>query len=201
MFDNDTSAELPEHEDWIHNYAIPLLERRYGVKTTVLQAERTYIDYFYSRFKKGSKIGRIYGFPMLLGPWCNDRLKIRNWQKNAGEYMPVIGIAADEEKRIARKTAQLAALPLVEHGITEAAAFDVCRKAGLLSPAYDGGRERLGCWFCHNQRVGELRRLWKEHPALWDKLMTLDAVSPVTFKPDKTLRDFDSRFRREDGGG
>jgi len=200
MFDNETSAELPEHEDWIHNHAIPLLESRYGVKTAVVQSDRTYTDHFYSRFQKGGKTGRIYGFPFLMGPWCNDRLKVRpikKWQKQAGEHTAIIGIAADEEKRIERNTAPNKVLPLVDYGVTEAEAFDICKKAGLLSPAYNGGRVRLGCWFCHNQRVGELRRLRVEHPSLWEKLMELDRDSPVTFKPDKTLGEFDRRFQCE----
>jgi 3'-phosphoadenosine 5'-phosphosulfate sulfotransferase (PAPS reductase)/FAD synthetase len=200
MFDNKTSAELPEHEDWIHNKAIPLLERRYGVKTTVVQSEKTYTDCFYTCYQKGKNTGRIYGFPYLRGPWCNDRLKVRpinKWQKQAGEYTAIIGIAADETKRIERNTSHNKILPLVDCGITEAEAFDICRKNELLSPAYNGGRERLGCWFCHNQRIGELRRLRAEYPALWDKLMKLDADSPITFKPRDTLKDFDERFERE----
>lgn len=204
MFDNETSAELPEHEDWIHNCAVPLLERRYGVRTTIVQAEMTYTDCFYSRFERGGKIGQMYGFPFLKGPWCNSRLKvspIKKWHKSIGEHIPVIGIASDETERAVRKTAQKAVLPLVDYGVCEAEAFDICREAGLLSPAYNCGRTRLGCWFCHNQRVGELRRLRSEYPALWDKLMSLDAASPVTFKPGKTLKDFDIRFENEDKGG
>jgi 3'-phosphoadenosine 5'-phosphosulfate sulfotransferase (PAPS reductase)/FAD synthetase len=201
LFDDATSAELPAHEAWIHDRAIPLLESRYGVKTAIVQAERTYTDCFYSRYQKGGKVGRIYGFPFRMGSWCNDRLKtrpIQKWQRQAGEHVAIIGIAADEARRIARNTAPDKVLPLVDYGVTEAEAFAVCSKAGLLSPAYSGGRERLGCWFCHNQRVGELRRLRREYPLLWDKLMALDADSPVTFKPDSTLKAFDVRFEREE---
>ena len=142
MFDNETSGELPEHEDWIHNHAIPLLKNKYGINTAVVQSELSYVDYFYSRFQKGSKIGRIYGFPFRVGPWCNDRLKmrpIRNYQKQAGDYVSIIGIAADEVKRIAKNTAPGNVLPLVDYGVTESEAFDICDKAGLLSPAYNGG--------------------------------------------------------------
>jgi len=200
MFDSDTSGELPEHEDWIHNHAIPLLEKRYGIKTAVVQAERTYTDYFYNRYQKGGKIGQIYGFPYLRGPWCNDRLKMRTmkkWKKRYGEHISAIGIAADEVRRIARNTKPDTVLPLVEYGIAEKEAFTICKKADLLSPAYSNGRERLGCWFCHNQRIGELRRLRREYPELWKKLMRLDKDSPVTFKPKSTLKAFDERFEGE----
>ena len=98
---------------------------------------------------------------------------------------------------IERKTVAGKILPLVECGITEAQAFDVCRSRGLLSPGYNGGRARLGCWFCHNQRVGELKRLYYDYPELWDKLAKLDRDSPVTFKPGKTLADFGRRFSLE----
>ena len=200
MFDNKTSAELPEHEDWIYGYAIPLLKRRYGINTTVVQAEKSYVDYFYSRFQKGRKVGRIYGFPYRQGPWCNDRLKVRpinKWQRQVGDYTAIIGIAADETKRIAGNTAPNKTLPLVDYGVTEAEAFHICHRNNLLSPAYNGGRERLGCWFCHNQRVGELRRLRTEYPALWRELMALDEVSPVRFTQRKTLGDYDERFKEE----
>lgn len=136
----------------------------------------------------------------MLGPWCNGRLKVRpieKWTKQCGEHISVIGIAADETKRIARNTKPNTLLPLVKYGTTEKEAFSICEKASLLSPAYSGGTERLGCWFCHNQRIGELHRLRSEHPALWKKLLTLDADSPVTFKPNKTLHDFDKRFEFE----
>lgn len=32
MFDENISGEYPEHADFIHNRAIPILEQRYGLK-------------------------------------------------------------------------------------------------------------------------------------------------------------------------
>lgn len=84
MFDDQISAELPEHEEFIHEVAIPTLEKRYGIKTTIVQAEETYCSRFFTRYQKGGKIGQIYGFPMRRGAWCNSHLKIRpigKWKK------------------------------------------------------------------------------------------------------------------------
>lgn len=112
----------------------------------------------------------------------------------------IVGIAADETRRIDRKTVDGKTLPLVDLGITEAMAFDIAKKEGLLSPAYNGDRTRLGCWFCHNQRISELRRLRSEYPELWGKLLAIDGDSPVTFKagsktkPGATIRSLDKRF-------
>ena len=105
-----------------------------------------------------------------------------------------MGIAVDEEKRIARKTVTGKVLPLVEHGITERGAAELCERRGLLSPAYSKGRSRLGCWFCHNQRLGELKRLYYDYPSLWEKLVRLDRDSPVMFKPGVSLIGLERRF-------
>lgn len=202
MFDREISAELPEHEEFIHCTAIPLLKSRYGINTVTVQSGTNYVEQFYRKYEKGKNIGRIQGFPcsIVRGNWCT-KLKLRPinaWEKTAGEYISVVGIAADEPERAEKKTAHGKYLPLVEQGITEDGAFSICKREGLLSKAYNNGRTRLGCWFCHNQRINELRRLRKEHPELWEKLLILDHSSPCKFKPGKTVADFDLRFAAED---
>lgn len=137
MFDDEISAELPEHEDFIHNKAIPLLWNRYGIHTTIVQAKKTYCDQFFTKYEKGERTGMIYGFPILRGPWCNSRLKVRpieKWQKTVGEYTAVVGIAADETKRKDRDTVNGKLLPLVRYGITEAEAFEICKRGGASLP-------------------------------------------------------------------
>lgn len=201
MFDDGISAEFPEHEEWIHNHAIPLLKARYGVHTVIVQSPSTYCRQFYTRYGRGVKSGQYYGFPMLRGPWCNSRLKLpplRKWQRENSPYISILGIAADEFVRIQRSGAGERLLPLVERGMTEKECFDFCRKRDLLSPAYKGGRMRLGCWFCHNQRIGELRRLRREYPVLWRRLLDMEKDSFRTFKPNRTLREFDEQFSNED---
>ena len=201
MFDDETSAEYPEHEDFLFNKCFPTLEREYGVKTTIVQQSYTYVDRFNKVITRNTKHkGRIYGFPFIRGPWCNSDLKLqplRKFKKETGEFIEIVGIAADETERIAKKTVSGKILPLVEHGITEADAFGVCRSRGLLSPGYCKGRARLGCWFCHCQRIGELKRLYYDYPQLWEKLAALDRESPTKFKPGKRIADFEERFAKE----
>lgn len=106
MFDDETSAEVPEHEEWLHSKCFPLLEREYGIKTKIVQGKYTYTDCFYKQYEKGGKVGKIWGFPFLRGAWCNTRLKVRPIQahiKTLGEFTEIVGIAADETKRIERK--------------------------------------------------------------------------------------------------
>lgn len=163
MFDDQRSAEYPEHEDFLYNKCFPTLEREFGIKTEIVQGKETYTEHFYRTFKRGKKIGQIYGFPSLWCPWCNSDLKVgplEAFKKKYGEYVSITGIAADEKRRIDRKNGKGKIRPLIDYGIVEADTFAICRRYGLLSPGYSKGRDRLGCWFCHNQRLAELKRLF-----------------------------------------
>ena len=112
-----------------------------------------------------------------------------------------LGIAADEPKRIERhKDKPNIVLPLVEIGWDEAYCRKWCEENDLLSPIYTTSA-RGGCWFCHNQSIGQLRILRHDYPELWALLLKWDKDSPVTFKPDgHTVCDFDKRFELEDKG-
>jgi hypothetical protein len=112
-----------------------------------------------------------------------------------------LGIASDEPERIARhKDKKGIVLPLVLAGWDEPYCRKWCEENDLLSPIYTTAT-RGGCWFCHNQGVGQLRQLRKDYPKLWALLMKWDADSPTTFKADgHTVHDFDKRFEMEDKG-
>ena len=111
-----------------------------------------------------------------------------------------LGIAADEPKRLARLDGITKISPLAAIGWTEADCWKWCEENDLLSPIYTTAT-RGGCWFCHNQSVGQLRLLRKNYPDLWALLMKWDLDSPVTFRADgHTVHDFDRRFQMEDEG-
>lgn len=117
--------------------------------------------------------------------------------KNTVQYL---GIASDEPERIARHTKPGFELPLVAAGWDEAYCRKWCEDNGLLSPIYTTAT-RGGCWFCHNQGVGQLRLLRKQYPEYWALMLKWDLDSPVTFKPDgHTLNDYEARFAAEDAG-
>ncbi len=46
LFDDETSAEYPKHEDFLFNKCLPTLEREYGIKTTIAQQSYTYVERF-----------------------------------------------------------------------------------------------------------------------------------------------------------
>lgn len=75
-----------------------------------------------------------------------------------------------------------------------------CEGNDLLSPIYTTGT-RGGCWFCHNQPVGQLRLLRQNYPEYWALMLQWDKDSQTTFDTKgRTLHDYDRRFRLEDEG-
>lgn len=199
MYDSTTSGEYPEHAEFIHKKAIPILELVYGLKVRVLKDTRTYKEWCARLRQKGKYVGTPVGFPMRIGPWCNN-LKMRPIRAyNKEQTEPVheyVGIAIDEPERLERLTSNKSS-PLAEYGITEAMAVEICREHYLLSPIYDT-QVRNGCWFCHNARLAALKDLWKNYPSLWAELRMIQSFSKVSFKQDHTIFDLEKRFEQEE---
>ena len=164
---------------------------------------------------ENSKIqqSRIHGFPgninMGRAQWCTGlkrdviRKVFSSSPKTTGgiNIVQYLGIASDEPERIERHEKKKGImLPLVMANWDEAYCRKWCEERDLLSPIYTTAT-RGGCWFCHNQGVGQLRLLRKNYPDLWGHLMRLDLDSPTTFKSDgHTVHDYDKRFELEDKG-
>ena len=214
-------ADLPPMVDF-KKHADRIIKKRYGIEVEHYRADLDYESGFYRKIKpetiekrKQNKEQRakkykyyddrnIYGFPIVFGPWCNSMLKmaaVKLANKQSQSNFQILGIAADEPKRIERHSkSDDVILPLVEIGWTEAMCREWCEQNDLLSPIYTTAT-RGGCWFCHNQGVDQLRLLRKNYPDLWALLLKWDKDSPVTFKPDgHTVHDFDRRFQAEDDG-
>ena len=176
MFDKNISGELPEHIDFIKNKCIPLFES-WGYRTKILRSDKTFIDCFFHVVKKSEKNkGKRQGFPVAGMCKINDRCKTRpldSYFKNFTEtYIKYVGIAVDEQRRLARLGADKISL-LSKYGYTEQMAFDLCKKYDLLSPIYEFA-PRGGCWFCPNAKDCELQHLRKNHRKYWNTLLWLE---------------------------
>jgi len=192
-------ADLPEMMEF-KDKADKIILKRYGIKVERIHAPKSYEEYFYQivKGKKSKNAGKIYGWPFTRGAWCNSRLKMSVLNKfNKKNITQYIGIAVEEINRygVLRENKRS---PLIEHGWTEKMCYDWCKENDLLSPIYQHSF-RGGCWFCHNQRLQELRNLRKNHPKYWELMLRWDKDSPNTFKADgKTLHDLDKMFEMED---
>lgn len=176
-----------------------IIFNKYGIVVEHLKADTNYEEQFYKKRKQKNGETCIYGFPCIRGGWCNDRLKMAALRKCKTDGVQYIGIAADEPNRFHNLTDKKRS-PLVEAGWTEEMCREWCAENDLLSPIYTTAT-RGGCWFCHNQGVGQLRLLRKNYPNLWLLMLKWDKDSPVTFHADgHTVHDFDRRFQMEDDG-
>ena len=202
MFDHETSGEIPEHRDFIFDKAIPLF-KEHGIKTVVLRSEWTYIDHFTSEITKGQRKGRIRGFPICgICSICRDcKLPpIRRYIKSLPEdTIQYLGIATDEQERLLRLNNKKISL-LDKYGYTEKAAWELCKKHNLLSPAYEF-TNRGGCWFCPNAKEKELRHLYDHHKDLWERMLELQNLPnkcSELFNRKQRFSDIDNAFKLND---
>lgn len=179
-----------------------IIKKRYDIEVEHVTAGVTYEDVFYRKVQnsKSKNYGKIYGFPMITGAWCNSRLKVKALDKIDKKVVKYIGIACDEQKRLARLDGVTKIAPLALIGWSESDCWNWCIKNDLLSPIYTNA-SRGGCWFCHNQSVKQLRLLRRDYPDYWQLLLKWDRDSPISFKPGfRTVADYDRRFQLEDMG-
>ena len=179
-----------------------IIKERWGIEVEHVSGEKNFQDVFYRVRRTTAKTapGKIRGWPMTLGAWCNSDVKMPPLKKlGRGGGVIYVGIAADEPKRFGTLS-DVKRSPLVEAGWTEADCRKWCEENDLLSPIYTTST-RGGCWFCHNQPVDQLRLLRKSYPALWGLMLKWDLDSPVSFHADgRTVHDFERRFAAEDAG-
>lgn len=180
-----------------------IIKERWGIEVEHVRSKYTFESGFYTHIGQRAKPeyrGKPRGWAGVYGNWCNRDLKqpaFRAANRENGIYY--IGIAADEPNRFHNLT-EIKRSPLVEAGWTEDDCRSWCEENDLLSPIYTTSA-RGGCWFCHNQSVGQLRLLRKNYPEYWALMLKWDNASPVTFKADgHTIHDFDRRFQMEDEG-
>lgn len=202
-------ADLPPMVEFKET-ADRIIKERWGIEVEHYTAmkkdgtKKTYNDVFHQTYKTGEWKGRIYGFPMVKGQWCN-KLKmeaIKRAEKSQGDdAVSYIGIAADEPERIKRHSVKKRTeMPLVEANWTEPMCRKWCEENSLLSPLY-ATSDRGGCWFCHFQGLNQLRQLRRNYPNLWKIMLCWDGESGRSFRTGGiTVKDLDKRFQMEDEG-
>ena len=193
-FNDEISGEHPIMAEWIPT-AEKRLKELFGVTVDHAYSGVGFEAQFWTRYKRGALHDMNYGFPRLLSPWCNSLLKIKAINKyfrevvGDGCHTQFVGIAADEPNRWGRMEAKQTAKKkyrslLVEQGLTENDAMEICKKYDLLSPLYNyEDTYRGGCWFCPKQCMADLWSLWKNYPDLYTRLVAMEPYSYNTFKP------------------
>ena len=212
----DTGMEFPEMYGHIAKVDEYLFRER-GLHITSLRPSTSfeYLMLEIPQQKKSAIDRRIamgqplkgYGWPGIKSRWCTGQLKTHRISKELnrlkGQYQlqQYIGIAADEAWRCKEFN-----YPLVEWGITEAQALQVCYDRGFDFGGLYEIYHRASCWCCPFQRIGELRNLRHHHPELWARLLDMDSRARAQFGPGPlgqfkknwSVARLEARFAKED---
>ena len=74
-FNDEISGEHPLMAEWIPT-AEKRLKELFGVTVDHAYSGVSFEEQFYKVKQKGNRVGDMYGFPYVVGAWCNSRLKI-----------------------------------------------------------------------------------------------------------------------------
>lgn len=215
----DTGMEFPEmyaHLAKLDDY----LHRERGIHVTTLRHSKGFEWMMFNEPKRKPRClenrARLgippygNGWPGMKVRWCTGQLKTHliskevnrlKKEKNALHY---VGIAADEAWRCKGEQ-----YPLVEWGITEAQALQICYDRGFDFGGLYEIYHRASCWCCPFQRTDELRKLRVHHPELWARLREMDKRARAQFGPGPlgqfkknwSVERLEQRFAQEESGG
>lgn len=171
MFDDELPATLPVMTDFVDKTIDRLKE--WGYEVEVVKSKKSAYgisEQVYKRSVHKASNGAKYGISGFCRGACvfqQEKPKAINSIAKADYEM--IGYASDETERLERLGGGRQSI-MVALGIEEKQAFEICRKYDMLSPLYETGVGRDGCFFCPNAGVLERRLLEQEHPELVQKI-------------------------------
>lgn len=157
----------------------------------------------------GPNKGRVHmignGWPSSSRRWCTREkvAAIDQFCKPIPSVARCVGYALDEPNRVDPLTGANGIIyryPLREHGVTEADALKICYDHGFYWGGLYQHFNRVSCFCCPLQRLGELRKLRKHFPELWERMLRMDSAIPVNigFREYDTVHDLERRFAGED---
>lgn len=177
----DTGAEF----DAIYaerDRTLPLLAER-GVRYVELRPREPFFYSMLARPVRSRVTGEVHrrGYGWCGGPcrW-GTRAKADALDRYARERgaVTLVGIAADEARRIGRECGSGKRMPLVEAGMTEADCLALCYERGH-SWEQGGVRlydvlDRVSCWCCRNKNLKEIAAMREHLPEYYDRLVALE---------------------------
>lgn len=177
-------ADHPLHIKWLFETAIPTFES-WGYKVKIVSSDKDYKYWFFKRrgynCKNPEYNGKLYGW--LIGGACRmnpekvEPIKKFTKSLDSGGWNSIVGIAVEEIERLERLHKRENQISILEkYGYTCEMAKQLCKEYGLLSPLYEMGGMRQGCWFCPNAHIEEFAKLQKNYPNLWEELLNLNEL-------------------------
>ena len=178
-----------------------------GIPLSVLTAPHPFEWYLAEKpVTRGKHAGRLgYGWPTPKNRWCTSNMKARvvdaHLKRLREEYdlIQMIGIAADEKTRSdgssgSTHTGSTLDYPLQRYGMRTVDNLEYCEEHGFDFGGLYEEVERLSCWCCPLQSLGQLRNLHDNHPDLWAELKRLDSRAYNSFRYDYTLDELEQLY-------
>jgi 3'-phosphoadenosine 5'-phosphosulfate sulfotransferase (PAPS reductase)/FAD synthetase len=194
MYDDSLPATLPVMNEFVEK-AIRKIDG-WGTKVEVLTPKRSAADLrdrTYQRSMYEIRNGKKYGISAFSRGRCNmTSTKTETIKKSRRlDAYEMIGYAADEFDRLHRLGGRRQSI-LATMGVYEDETFGICRKYDLLSPLYELGMERDGCWFCPNCAKKQRQYIHENYPELIELIydMIRETDMPIERMPNCWIEDF-----------
>lgn len=166
----DTGWEFPAMYDHIK-----LVEKKLKVTIEIKRPPKPFL--YYMLFEPTVKGGTGYGWPRLHARWCTGLKKSALNKDVPKDAVTAVGLAADETKRAEKAGMQKGKIfPLIEAGMTEADCLRFCYAEGYSWGGLYEEFQRVSCFCCPLQRIGDLQNLRERHSDLWKKMLQWDTV-------------------------
>ncbi len=191
---------------------IDLIEQKTGIKITKVYPKKSFEHWLLHQpviARKGPMKGKVHrignGWPSPLRRWCT-RQKIDAINRHIKQYKDAtmyIGIAVDEAHRQQKKATiknkdYTRDYPLIEWGKTEADCLEYCKSLGYHWDGLYNIFNRVSCFCCPLQRIGELKKLRQHFPELWKQMLKWDHPEMRGFRGYQSVHDLERRFEEED---
>ena len=177
----DTGWEFDSVYQNIHDHRDMI--KRLGIKFTILKPEKPFDFMAFEKevHKRDGTIQQGYSWCGGLCRWgTTEKLRaLESYCKGEIEY---VGLAHDEQKRIAKTRKGTKIFPLNTWEIAEADALRYCYDLGV-DYMENGHRlydllDRASCFCCGNKNLKELRNIYHNLPEYWDRLKDMQARTP-----------------------
>lgn len=169
MYNDTLAATLPIMTNFVDD-TIKVFEK-WGYRVDVVKSLHTLeeiMNRVYRRSKDTQRNGHKYKTACLTRGFCEfTGIKQQTIRKCNGKdpVYEMIGIAVDEPKRFHTLTDMRQSI-LVALGVDGEGAKNICMESGLLSPLYDLGMPRDGCWFCPGASKRQREYVRNNYPEL-----------------------------------
>ena len=178
MYNKDLPATLPVMTQFVDR--VSEVFRSWGYTVEIVPSCVNAVDIVervYTKSKHEDRNGNKYGITAFARGCCEfSKAKGRTVKLvSSPEAYEMVGYCADETSRLHRLNDHKDSI-LYRMSIREIDCFDICKQHNMLSPLYNLGFPRDGCWFCPNMREEQRQYLKTNYPELFEEIKRMRSL-------------------------